>query len=89
MAGEDENRKKDNPWSSPSSSYQEKDDVKLWSIFLFGLIGAATTTYAVSLFLPLSVSHSVFTYLWIDNDYKSCLGLFCLGVHVHVMRLIN
>ncbi|KAJ0087581.1 hypothetical protein Patl1_08771 [Pistacia atlantica] len=47
MGGEDRNRDKENPWQSPNRPHQEKDDVKLWGIFLFGLIGATATTFAV------------------------------------------
>ncbi|KAK2660075.1 hypothetical protein Ddye_006608 [Dipteronia dyeriana] len=47
MGEEDADRKKDNPMPSPNRPYQDKDDVKLWSIFLFGLIGATATTFAV------------------------------------------
>ncbi|KAK3231176.1 hypothetical protein Dsin_003057 [Dipteronia sinensis] len=47
MGNEDADRKKDNPMPSPNRPYQDKDDVKLWSIFLFGLIGATATTFAV------------------------------------------
>ena len=50
MGEEDADRKKDNPLPSPNRPYQDKDDVKLWSIFLFGLIGATATTFAVSIY---------------------------------------
>ncbi|KAL4296183.1 hypothetical protein GQ457_12G017220 [Hibiscus cannabinus] len=40
---------KSKQWSSPNRDYQTKDeDPKLWGILLFGLIGATTTTFAVS-----------------------------------------
>lgn len=53
----DENGKPDkgNQWQSPRPPHQEKaEDVKLWGILLFGLIGASATTLAVS-FDALSV----------------------------------
>ncbi|KAL5777538.1 hypothetical protein ACOSP7_010464 [Xanthoceras sorbifolium] len=48
MGGEDAEKNKDNPWPSPNRPYQGKDDVKLWSILLFGLIGATATTFALT-----------------------------------------
>ncbi|KAI9200501.1 hypothetical protein LWI28_009148 [Acer negundo] len=48
MGEEDADPKKDNPMPSPNRPYQDKDDVKLWSIFLFGLIGATATTFALT-----------------------------------------
>ncbi|XP_044475683.1 uncharacterized protein LOC123203391 isoform X2 [Mangifera indica] len=48
MGGEDGNRNKANPWQYPNGPHQEKDDVKLWGVFLFGLIGATATTFALS-----------------------------------------
>lgn len=50
MGGEDGNRNKANPWQYPNGPHQEKDDVKLWGVFLFGLIGATATTFAVIIF---------------------------------------
>ncbi|PON65575.1 DnaJ domain containing protein [Parasponia andersonii] len=48
MKDEDGNESKGNPWpSSPNRPYQEKEGQKLWGIFLFGLIGATATTFAV------------------------------------------
>ncbi|KAF5456060.1 hypothetical protein F2P56_025574 [Juglans regia] len=45
MAGDGDKPNKDNPCPSPN---QEKvEDMKLWGIFLFGLIGATATTFAV------------------------------------------
>ena len=47
----DDNGKPDkgNQWQSPRPSHQEKEeDMKLWGILLFGLIGASATTLAVS-----------------------------------------
>ncbi|GMJ15259.1 hypothetical protein like AT4G07990 [Hibiscus trionum] len=36
-------------WSSPNRDYKAKDEgSKLWGIFLFGLVGATATTFAVS-----------------------------------------
>ncbi|KGN62419.1 uncharacterized protein LOC101213280 [Cucumis sativus] len=46
----DDNGKPDkgNQWQSPRPSHQEKEeDMKLWGILLFGLIGASATTLAV------------------------------------------
>ncbi|KAL6983052.1 hypothetical protein U1Q18_016444 [Sarracenia purpurea var. burkii] len=41
-------RSPDDPGPSPSRSHPEKaEDMKLWGIFLFGLIGATATTFAV------------------------------------------
>lgn len=48
MGGKDGDRNKNNPWPSPNRPQQEKDDVKLWGVFLFGLIGATVTTFALS-----------------------------------------
>lgn len=48
---EGDKRSKDNPWQQQKRSYQDKDeDMKLWGIVVFGLIGATVTTLAVSLF---------------------------------------
>ncbi|EXC22417.1 Chaperone protein DnaJ [Morus notabilis] len=49
MSENSDNRNKDNPWPSPNRPYQEKEpaELKLWGIFLFGLIGATATTFAV------------------------------------------
>uniref|UniRef100_A0A2P2JTD6 J domain-containing protein n=1 Tax=Rhizophora mucronata TaxID=61149 RepID=A0A2P2JTD6_RHIMU len=49
MGGEDISRRgKESPWESPESPYQGKPgDVKLWGVFLFGLIGATVTTFGV------------------------------------------
>lgn len=47
----DDNGKSDkgNQWQSPRAPDQEKtEDMKLWGILLFGLIGASATTLAVS-----------------------------------------
>ncbi|KAH9690052.1 J domain-containing protein [Citrus sinensis] len=46
MGGKDGDRNKNNPWPSPNGPQQEKADVKLWGVFLFGLIGATATTFA-------------------------------------------
>lgn len=46
MAGDDGKPNKDNPWPSPNK--EKVEDMKLWGIFLFGLIGASATTLAVS-----------------------------------------
>ncbi|XP_040950927.1 uncharacterized protein [Gossypium hirsutum] len=46
MGGEGAER--DKQWSSPNKDYKAKDDdPKLWGIFLFGLIGATATTFAL------------------------------------------
>ncbi|XWS24061.1 hypothetical protein CRYUN_Cryun28dG0068700 [Craigia yunnanensis] len=48
MGGEDADRDKSKQWSSPNRAYKEKeDDPKLLGIFLFGLIGATATTFAL------------------------------------------
>lgn len=47
MSEDDGNRNKDNPWESPNRPHQEKEELKLWGVFLFGLIGATATTFAV------------------------------------------
>ena len=51
MTDDDGNRNKDKPSASPNKPpYQEKEeDMKIWGILLFGLIGATATTFAVSL----------------------------------------
>jgi hypothetical protein len=50
MTDDDGNRNKDKPSASPNKPpYQEKEeDMKIWGILLFGLIGATATTFAVS-----------------------------------------
>ncbi|KAJ6709680.1 CHAPERONE DNAJ-DOMAIN SUPERFAMILY PROTEIN [Salix koriyanagi] len=51
MGGEEINRSKDNPWPSPNRPppYHEKsEDMSLWGVVLFGLIGATATTYALT-----------------------------------------
>ncbi|XP_062097252.1 uncharacterized protein LOC133803286 isoform X4 [Humulus lupulus] len=49
MKEEDGKERKDNPWpSSPNKPYQETEEMKLWGVFLFGLIGATVTTFALS-----------------------------------------
>lgn len=50
MGGDDDKQNKDNTWTSPPNRpYQEKDeDMKIWGILLFGLVGATATTLAVS-----------------------------------------
>lgn len=49
MGGDDDKQNKDNTWTSPPNRpYQEKDeDMKIWGILLFGLVGATATTLAV------------------------------------------
>ncbi|KAF4346038.1 hypothetical protein CsatB_007791 [Cannabis sativa] len=42
--GKDRN---DNPWPSSPNNPSQKEDMKLWGVFLFGLIGATVTTFAV------------------------------------------
>ncbi|XVF64238.1 hypothetical protein PTKIN_Ptkin09bG0152500 [Pterospermum kingtungense] len=49
MGGEDADRNKSKQRSSPDRGFKEKDEeTKLWGIFLFGLIGATATTFALS-----------------------------------------
>ncbi|KAJ6335321.1 hypothetical protein OIU76_007411 [Salix suchowensis] len=51
MGGEEINRSKDNRWPSPNRPppYHEKsEDMSLWGVVLFGLIGATATTYALT-----------------------------------------
>ncbi|TYI28229.1 hypothetical protein ES332_A05G230300v1 [Gossypium tomentosum] len=49
MGGEDADSDKSKQWSSPNRAYKGKEeDPKLWGLFLFGLIGATATTFAVS-----------------------------------------
>ncbi|XP_011017075.1 PREDICTED: uncharacterized protein LOC105120526 isoform X2 [Populus euphratica] len=51
MGGEEINRSKDNPWPSPNRPppYQEKsEEMSLWGVVMFGLIGATATTYALT-----------------------------------------
>ncbi|KAF7817411.1 dnaJ-like protein subfamily C member 7-like protein [Senna tora] len=48
MKDDEANRNQDNPWMPTNEPYQEKaEDMKLWGVFLFGLIGATATTFAV------------------------------------------
>jgi len=49
MGGDDDKQNKDNTWTSPPNRpYQEKEeDMKIWGILLFGLVGATATTLAV------------------------------------------
>lgn len=52
MSGEDGNkRNKDKAWPSPNKPYEDnkEENMKIWGIFLFGIIGATATTFAVSL----------------------------------------
>ncbi|PSS19697.1 Chaperone protein like [Actinidia chinensis var. chinensis] len=43
-----DNRSRDNPWPSPNRPREQKaEDMKLWGILIFGLIGATATTFAV------------------------------------------
>lgn len=47
---EGDKRNKDNPWQQQKRGYQDKEeDMKLWGIVVFGLIGATFATLAVSL----------------------------------------
>lgn len=59
MKSEDEDKRenqKDNPWPQPNRASEnnsnkpkkEEEDMKLWGILVFGLIGATATTLAVS-----------------------------------------
>ncbi|KAK4277375.1 hypothetical protein QN277_015384 [Acacia crassicarpa] len=50
MKDDADDRKGDDPWHSANSPYQgePEQDMKLWGVFLFGLIGATATTFAVS-----------------------------------------
>ncbi|KAG6644401.1 hypothetical protein I3843_08G053700 [Carya illinoinensis] len=49
MSGDDANRNKDNPWPLPDRASQEKEEyTKLWGFFLFSLIGATATTFALT-----------------------------------------
>ncbi|KAB2030339.1 hypothetical protein ES319_D05G224400v1 [Gossypium barbadense] len=49
MGSEDADSDKSKQWSSPNRAYKGKEeDPKLWGLFLFGLIGATATTFAVS-----------------------------------------
>ncbi|KAK4571814.1 hypothetical protein RGQ29_030283 [Quercus rubra] len=50
MSGEDGNkRNKDKAWPSPNKPYEDnkEENMKIWGIFLFGIIGATATTFAV------------------------------------------
>ncbi|OAY23081.1 uncharacterized protein LOC110606938 isoform X2 [Manihot esculenta] len=48
MGGQDSSRDKDNPWQSANKPYQGKaEDMKLWGILIFGIIGATATTFAI------------------------------------------
>ncbi|GMI77288.1 hypothetical protein like AT4G07990 [Hibiscus trionum] len=48
MGGEGADGVKSKQWSSPNRDYKAKDeDPGLWGIFLFGLIGATATTFAL------------------------------------------
>ncbi|CAL8996168.1 unnamed protein product [Prunus brigantina] len=43
------NKNKNGPWTPPNRPYQEREeDMKIWGILVFGLIGATATTLAVS-----------------------------------------
>ena len=57
MTDDDGNRNKDKPSASPNKPpYQEKEeDMKIWGILLFGLIGATATTFAVSFIIIVVV----------------------------------
>ncbi|XP_073046481.1 uncharacterized protein [Primulina eburnea] len=40
--------KSDNPWPDRSGGHRDKEDMKLWGILIFGLIGATATTFAMT-----------------------------------------
>ncbi|XP_050214705.1 uncharacterized protein LOC126665821 isoform X2 [Mercurialis annua] len=45
------NQNKDKKWQPPNKPFQQKseaEDIKLWGVFLFGLIGATATTFALT-----------------------------------------
>ena len=67
---EDDNEKgrNNNPLARSNERYEEKgEDMRIWGIFLFSLIGATVTTFAVSyLNLPSTV---IFTSRWIGACY--------------------
>lgn len=51
MGNGDINRENSNPWQKQNSPNKEKEEgMRLWGIFLFGLIGATATTFAVGHF---------------------------------------
>lgn len=79
MGGDDISRDKNNPWQSSSRPHQEEaDDIKLWGVFLFGLIGATATTFAVS-----SISLLCFCLFCLP-----CLRIFVVYFIVEFLNLI-
>ncbi|XP_038702929.1 uncharacterized protein LOC119999438 isoform X2 [Tripterygium wilfordii] len=47
MGSENVNRRKDSPYPPPNIPQEKAEVLKLWGVFLFGLIGATATTFAV------------------------------------------
>lgn len=45
--------------------YQEKDEMKLWGIFVFALIGATATTFAVGSY-PISCFFGFYIFFFIS-----------------------
>lgn len=46
---DDEKGSNDKPWGRSNERYEDKgEDMRIWGIFLFSLIGATVTTFAVS-----------------------------------------
>ncbi|PIN00608.1 hypothetical protein CDL12_26889 [Handroanthus impetiginosus] len=43
---DDDKGSRDNPW--PRANREKEEEMRLWGILIFGLIGATVTTYAVS-----------------------------------------
>lgn len=67
MGGQDSSRDKDNPLQSPNKPYQGKaEDMKLWGILIFGIIGATATTFAVSFYFS-SLLFFFFNSNWLLN----------------------
>jgi hypothetical protein len=78
MGGDDGEQNKDNPSTSPNRPYQEKEeDMKLWGILLFGLIGATATTLAVS-----------FIQFHLFSCYK-CIGCFWFLIRELELGVLN
>ncbi len=75
MTDDDGNRNKDKPSASPNKPpYQEKEeDMKIWGILLFGLIGATATTFAVSFMIIVVVVFILFILVILNSQPETFL----------------
>lgn len=84
----DDNGKPDkgNQWQSPRAPHQEKaEDMKLWGILVFGLIGASATTLAVSFthfFFRYLANFLVINFQLSSFPFFVTSGILCIGLRV-------